>query len=88
LKRRWTVGGEWRHHLIDPGTGRPSDTDLDLAAVVAREAWIAEAPAKAVLLPGSERAFQLLGHGRRRPRRDRWPVLGSDGLTTYLCPHP
>jgi thiamine biosynthesis lipoprotein len=60
LRRRWTVGGEPRHHLIDPGTGLPADSDLDLAAVVAREAWIAEVLAKAVLLRGADRAFQLL----------------------------
>jgi thiamine biosynthesis lipoprotein len=61
LRRRWTVDGEWRHHLIDPGTGRPSDTDLELAAVMAGEAWVAEVLAKAVLLRGADRAFQILG---------------------------
>ena len=60
LKRRWRVGEEERHHLIDPHTGLPSTTDLTLATVIAGEAWIAEVMAKAVLLRGSDRAFDLL----------------------------
>jgi thiamine biosynthesis lipoprotein len=60
LKRRWRVGDEERHHLIDPQTGLPSTTDLTLATVVAGEAWIAEVMAKAVLLRGSARAFDLV----------------------------
>ncbi|MEY2424185.1 MAG: FAD:protein transferase [Acidimicrobiaceae bacterium] len=60
LKRRWLVDGEERHHLIDPHTGMPSTTDLTLATVIAGEAWIAEVMAKAVLLRGSDRAFDLI----------------------------
>jgi thiamine biosynthesis lipoprotein len=60
LKRRWCVGNEERHHLIDPHTGLPSTTDLTLATVIAGEAWIAEVMAKAVLLRGSHRAFDLI----------------------------
>ena len=41
LKRRWTSGGVERHHLIDPRTGRPSETDLNLATIVAAKAWVA-----------------------------------------------
>ncbi|MGH9058830.1 MAG: FAD:protein FMN transferase, partial [Acidimicrobiales bacterium] len=61
LLRRWTTGGERRHHVIDPHTGLPSTTTLTLAAVVASEAWVAEALAKAVLLGGVEHPFDLLG---------------------------
>lgn len=60
LRRRWDVGGSPRHHLIDPFTGEPSDSDLDLATVIAGEAWIAEVLAKAVLLRGSGRAFDVI----------------------------
>jgi len=60
LKRRWLVGDEPRHHLIDPRTGRPSTSDLTHATVIAGEAWIAEVMAKAVLLRGSQQAFDLL----------------------------
>lgn len=60
LRRRWNVGGSSRHHLIDPATGQPSDSDLELSTVIAGEAWIAEVLAKAVLLRGSQRAFDII----------------------------
>jgi thiamine biosynthesis lipoprotein len=61
LRRRWQTDGETRHHLIDPQTGLPSDTDLNLATVVAAEAWMAEVLAKAVLLAGSAHPFDIIG---------------------------
>jgi thiamine biosynthesis lipoprotein len=61
LRRRWDVDGEVRHHLIDPWTGRPSESDLALVSVVAGEAWMAEVLAKAELLRGSSRVFELVG---------------------------
>lgn len=60
LRRRWNVDGAPRHHLIDPATGEPSDSDLELSTVIAGEAWLAEVMAKAVLLRGSERAFDIV----------------------------
>ena len=61
LKRHWETEGEARHHLIDPGTGRPSTSDLTLVTVIATEGWIAEILAKAVLLRGNEHPFDLVG---------------------------
>ena len=60
LRRRWRVGGEPRHHLIDPRTGAPSATGVDLAAVVAGQAWLAEVLAKAVLMAGWRGASAVL----------------------------
>lgn len=60
LRRRWTVDGRMRHHLIDPWTGEPSESDLEVATVIAGEAWIAEVLAKAVLLRGAQRAFDIV----------------------------
>jgi thiamine biosynthesis lipoprotein len=60
LRRRWTVDGQPRHHLIDPATGEPSASDLVLATVIAGEAWIAEVLAKAIVLRGSTRAFDIV----------------------------
>jgi thiamine biosynthesis lipoprotein len=60
LKRVWTVGGHSRHHLIDPATGQPADTDVALASVIAGTGWQAEVLAKAALLRGRDRAFDLL----------------------------
>lgn len=64
LLRRWEVDGARRHHLIDPQTGAPSDSDVEFASVIAAEAWEAEVLAKAVLLRGSARAFDLLVPGK------------------------
>jgi thiamine biosynthesis lipoprotein len=63
LRRRWSVDGETRHHIIDPQTGLPSATDLALATVVAGQAWVAEVLAKAVLLAGAAHPFDILGGG-------------------------
>ena len=61
LRRRWRRGGELRHHLVDPRTGEPSDSDLDHVTVVAGQAWVAEILGKAVLLRGSTDCFDILG---------------------------
>ena len=61
LRRRWQVGESVRHHLIDPQTGLPSETDVNLAAVIAAETWAAEVLAKAVVLRGSTHPFDNLG---------------------------
>jgi len=60
LRRVWSRGGRARHHLIDPATGEPSESDLALASVITGEAWRAEVLAKACLLRGRVRAFDLL----------------------------
>ncbi len=60
LRRRWSIDGQQRHHLIDPVTGESSESDLELTTVIAGEAWIAEVLAKAVLLRGSRWAFDII----------------------------
>ena len=60
LRRTWLAGGTVRHHFIDPATGEPSDTDLNLVSIVTGQAWVAEVLARAVLLRGTARAFDLL----------------------------
>ena len=60
LRRRWLVGGQVRHHLIDPRTGLPSESDVAFCSVVADAAWTAETIAKAVLLRGGPHPFDLI----------------------------
>jgi thiamine biosynthesis lipoprotein len=55
-RRRWRRGGKLRHHLIDPTTGEPSESDLSRVTVVAGTAVEAEVLAKTLYLAGSERA--------------------------------
>lgn len=59
LMRRWqTTKGE-AHHLIDPGTGRPAETETVAVTVVAGEAWWAEALTKALFLAGPDGLHDL-----------------------------
>lgn len=74
LKRTWQVGGRTRHHLIDPSTGAPSTSDVALATVVGGSASTAEVLAKAALLRGLDRAFDLLDDAHAGL------VVGHDGV--------
>jgi thiamine biosynthesis lipoprotein len=49
-RRRWRRGGEERHHLIDPRTGRPAEGNMLRVTVVAPSALEAEVLAKAAFL--------------------------------------
>src|SRR4051794_29443141 len=85
LRRRWTVGGEPRHHLIDPRTGRPSRSDVELMTVVAGEAWRAEVLATACLLRGSGRAFDILSAGDHGLAVTAGATITrSDGIAPFL----
>jgi len=83
MRRRWTRGGVWRHHLIDPRTGRSSTTDVVQASVIAAGAAQADVYAKTALLLGS-------GGGSEWLRRRRLPGLlltaGGDALRTANWP--
>ncbi|MGB2756175.1 MAG: FAD:protein FMN transferase [Acidimicrobiia bacterium] len=62
--RRWRSGDAWQHHLINPRTLQPSESDVRLAVVCAAETWWAETLAKVCVLAGSEVANELLSrHG-------------------------
>jgi thiamine biosynthesis lipoprotein len=51
-RRRWAVGDQVAHHIIDPRTGHPAVTPIITASVTARTAIEAEAAAKVVLISG------------------------------------
>ncbi|WP_334143270.1 FAD:protein FMN transferase [Rhabdothermincola sp.] len=51
-RRCWTVGGRGYHHLIDPATGLPAESDLVTVSVVGATAAFAEVVGKAVLIAG------------------------------------
>jgi len=61
LLRRWTlVSGGQAHHLLDPRTGAPMETDLASVSVIARHARLAEVFSKAVFLMPAEQSERLL----------------------------
>ena len=58
--RRWTRGGVEHHHIIDPRTGGPADTDLIAVAVADQSAARGEALAKSAIIAGSSEGAALL----------------------------
>jgi FAD:protein FMN transferase len=58
-KRVWQQGALTRHHLIDPRTHEPAETDWLSVTVIAPRMSAAEAFAKAILIGGAEYAKQI-----------------------------
>ena len=53
-RRRWRKNGNWQHHLIDPRTKQPVESDILTATVFAPSVCEAEVAAKTVLILGSQ----------------------------------
>jgi thiamine biosynthesis lipoprotein len=62
-KRVWKQGGKLRHHLIDPRTGEPAQTDWLSVTVIAPHAYEAEVFAKALLIGGPRESEELTRNG-------------------------
>jgi thiamine biosynthesis lipoprotein len=58
--RRWKQGGRWNHHIIDPRSGQPAQTDIVSATIIAPTAMQAEMAAKAVLISGSQNGMEWI----------------------------
>jgi thiamine biosynthesis lipoprotein len=78
LLRRWRTSVGEAHHLIDPRTGRPADTDVVAVTVMAGEAWWAEAWTKALFLRGPS-SLTTLG--------DIHAVIVTADGTRHATPH-
>lgn len=84
--RRWSQGGQPRHHLLHPRTGRPTDSDLAAVTVAASRCEQADVAAKVALISGSREGRRFLLSHRlagllvfedgRQDRVGDWP--GSD----------
>jgi FAD:protein FMN transferase len=59
-RRRWTQNGLARHHIINPYTGQPAETNVMTATIVAPTVMEAEAAAKAVLILGAEEGLKWI----------------------------
>ena len=57
-RRRWLRNGREHHHVIDPATGMPSESDLLRVTVVAPCAMEAEVLAKSLFLGGEQGALR------------------------------
>ena len=58
--RRWQRDSVWQHHIIDPRTGLPAQTDVLTATVIAPTAVEAEVAAKIALISGSRAGLDWL----------------------------
>lgn len=59
-QRRWTRNGVTAHHIIDPRTGQPAESDLLSTTVIAPDVLIAERIALTAMVVGSEKALELI----------------------------
>jgi thiamine biosynthesis lipoprotein len=58
-KRIWKQDGKLRHHLIDPRSGEPAESDWLSVTVIAEDLCLCEAYAKALLIAGPREAQKL-----------------------------
>src|SRR5512138_191577 len=78
-RRRWTRNGVTQHHIIDPATSQPAETDLLTVTVVAPDVMEAEAAAKAAFILGSRVGLEWI---EARPRLAALFIL-DDGQVLY-----
>ncbi len=81
--RRWRRGSQVLHHIIDPRTGTPADTDVLAVAVAARSAARAEALAKSAIILGARDGAAML----RRSHVRAWIMTDDDITTLEEQPH-
>jgi thiamine biosynthesis lipoprotein len=61
-KRQWKHNGRFNHHLIDPRSGEPAQTEWLSTTVWAEQAAEAEVYAKVLLIAGPQNAESLFDH--------------------------
>lgn len=86
--RRWkSRDGKMQHHIIDPRTAKPADTDVLSVTVVHSCGAVAEAYATAVLILGAESGLTKLDSHWRTPGlvvRTDGGVLATDTMFSQL----
>jgi thiamine biosynthesis lipoprotein len=95
-KRRWLRADEEQHHLIDPGTGRPSESQWDEVTVCGATCLVADVAAKAAFLLGDDGPAWL--DERRLPGRfvtgarvhenERWRASAKPGVRSCVAAFP
>jgi thiamine biosynthesis lipoprotein len=78
---RWQRGGVWQHHILDPRTGQPAQTNVLSATVIAPSAREAEVAAKTVLILGERAGLEWL---EARPALAGLVVLDDGQVITSL----
>ncbi|WP_276355275.1 FAD:protein FMN transferase [Cohnella caldifontis] len=86
LGRRWMTKQGPRHHLIDPRTGKPAETDVLQCTVAGRWAAECEIAAKTVCLLGSQEGLRWLAHAS--PDSDALVMTRDGGLKLHRSASP
>ena len=73
---RWQQNGKWMHHIIDPRTGYPAETDVLTTTVIAPDVLQAETAAKTAFILGSQAGIEWL---QARPNLAGMLVLEDGG---------
>jgi thiamine biosynthesis lipoprotein len=87
-RRHWRRGGALQHHLIDPGSGRPSSSPWQQVTVCGRTCLAADIAAKAAFLLGRDGPEWLDQHrlpGRFRTADGR--LVTNHSWLRSLCEH-
>ncbi|HEX7462242.1 MAG TPA: FAD:protein FMN transferase [Dermatophilaceae bacterium] len=80
--RRWARGGDLMHHILDPRTGRPADSDWRTVSVAAGSALDANIASTAAIIRGERAPGWLVGLGL--PAR----LVAVDGSVTTIAGWP
>lgn len=83
----WVKAGANQHHIIDPRTGLPAETDVLTATVIAPNCMLAEAFAKVVVISGSQAGLAWLDGDERLAGLlvlDNGQIVPSRRLSAYL----
>lgn len=59
-RRRWLREGAFKHHIINPLTDQPAETDVLTVTVIAPDVMLAEAAAKAAFIQGSRPGLEWI----------------------------
>ena len=77
--RRWRDGEQENHHLLDPSSGQPANSDIASVSVIADSGWRAEALAKAAFLIGRDQALEMLPAATATGM-----IVGRDGAVDWV----